>query len=56
MKAMGFASTMGMVSLAIHSWADFNLQLTANAGTFMVLLALPFLAFTIDSGRRGQRL
>lgn len=52
MKAMGFGSMMGVVSLLIHSSTDFNLQLVSNAGTFVVLLALPFLALTID--RRGS--
>jgi len=54
MKSMGFASTMGIISILIHSSADFNLQLTANAGTFMVLLAIPFLAWSIDRHRHGH--
>lgn len=53
MKSMGFASTMGLMSLLIHSSADFNLQLVSNAGTFMLLLAIPFLAMSLS--RRGSR-
>ena len=53
MKSMGFASTMGLTSLLIHSSADFNLQLVSNAGTFMLLLAIPFLAMSLS--RPGLR-
>jgi len=48
MKAMGFASTMAMISIFIHSWTDFNLQISANATTFMIILALPYVAATVD--------
>jgi len=51
MKSMGFASTMGLMSLLIHSSADFNLQLVSNAGTFMLLLAIPFLAMSLNRRR-----
>ena len=53
MKSMGFASTMGLTSLLIHSSADFNLQLVSNAGTFMLFLAIPFLAMSLS--RSGVR-
>jgi O-antigen ligase len=48
MRAMGFASTMGITAILIHSISDFNLQVFANASTFMVLLALPYLAGILD--------
>lgn len=35
---------MGLVSLLIHSLSDFNLQIPANAATFVVLCALAVLA------------
>ncbi|AKX52915.1 O-antigen ligase family protein [Thiopseudomonas alkaliphila] len=35
---------MGLVSLLIHSLSDFNLQIPANAATFVVLCALAILA------------
>lgn len=54
MKAMGFGATMGMIAILIHSTADFNLQMTANAATFVVLMALPFLAWTIDKKGRAM--
>jgi len=43
MQGMGFAATMGIVALLIHSAVDFNLQIPANAATFVVLLALAWI-------------
>lgn len=38
--ATGFAALMGMGAIAIHSIADFNLQIPANAATLLALMAL----------------
>ncbi|MEX2488286.1 MAG: hypothetical protein WD356_02025, partial [Pseudomonadales bacterium] len=43
MQAMGFATMMAIFSLMIHSFTDFNLQIYANAVTYIVILALPFI-------------
>jgi O-antigen ligase len=40
MQGMGFAASMAIVALLIHSTVDFNLHIPANAATFMVVLAL----------------
>ncbi|WP_417228367.1 O-antigen ligase family protein [Amphritea sp.] len=40
MRGIAFSSTMAIIALAIHSTVDFNLQIPANAATFMVILAL----------------
>tara|TARA_R110002072_G_scaffold89232_4_gene199974 strand:+ start:106386 stop:107684 length:1299 start_codon:yes stop_codon:yes gene_type:complete len=48
MKAMGFSSTMAMIAIGIHSTTDFNLQISSNAATFMVILALPYVAYCVD--------
>lgn len=40
MRGISFAAIMGVTSILIHSWVDFNLQIPANASYFMVLLAL----------------
>lgn len=48
MRAVGFSSLMAIVSLMVHATVEFNFQLTANASTFMVVLALPYLALTLD--------
>ncbi len=41
-RGVGFAVCMAIVWAAIHSTADFNLQIPANALTFVILLALAF--------------
>ena len=38
---------MGIIAIMIHSWVDFNLQIPANAFTFVVLLALGWAAFSM---------
>jgi len=48
MQGMAFASIMATIALLIHSTVDFNLQIPANAATFMVILALGWLALNLD--------
>ena len=48
MRGMGFAATMGIVAILIHSAVDFNLQIPANATLFMVLLAVAVLSEHFD--------
>jgi putative inorganic carbon (hco3(-)) transporter len=40
LQGMGFAVTMAIVALLIHSAVDFNLQIPSNAAMFVVMLAL----------------
>jgi len=56
MRAMGFSTTMGIISIMLHSTTDFNLQIFANAATFMIILALPYLAISINRQRTNQPL
>lgn len=44
LKGAGFASMMGIISLMIHSWVDFNLQIPANALMFTLLCAFACIA------------
>ena len=44
MRGMAFACVMGVTSILIHSWVDFNLQIPSNAVYFMVLLALGWIS------------
>lgn len=44
MRGMAFSSTMAIVALMIHSFVDFNLQIPANAMTFMTMLALAWIS------------
>jgi O-antigen ligase len=48
MRGMSFACIMGVTSILIHSWVDFNLQIPANAMYFMVLLALGWISLHLD--------
>ncbi|MBV1930649.1 MAG: O-antigen ligase family protein [Porticoccaceae bacterium] len=43
-SGVGFGAAMGMLSLMIHSSTDFNLQIPANAATFVILCAIAVLA------------
>jgi O-antigen ligase len=44
MQGAGFAATMAIVALLVHSAVDFNLQIPANAGLFIVMLALAWIS------------
>lgn len=59
MRGIAFSATMAIIALAIHSTVDFNLQIPANAATFMVILALGQISLfhkkDINSPQRTQR-
>lgn len=44
MRGISFGAMMAIIALAIHSAADFNLQIPANALTFMLLLAFGWIS------------
>ena len=44
MRGLSFAAMMGILALMIHSAVDFNLQIPANALTFMFVLALAWIS------------
>ena len=44
MRGLSFAAMMGILALMIHSSVDFNLQIPANALTFMLLLAFAWVS------------
>jgi len=50
-QGLGFASTMGIITILIHSFADFNLHIPANSLWFVVLLALAWVAVSPADGR-----
>ena len=43
-QGLGFASTMGLMAIGIHSTVDFNLQIPANAFMFVFLMAMAVVA------------
>ena len=49
MRGLSFAAMMGILALMIHSLADFNLQIPANALTFMLLLAFGWISLHHES-------
>ncbi|ENO96534.1 O-antigen polymerase [Thauera phenylacetica B4P] len=53
-SGVGFGAAMGIISLAVHSGTDFNLQIPANAATFVVVCAIGVLAGH-HSKRRARR-
>ncbi len=56
-RAMGFSATMAMISIGLHSTTDFNLQIFANAATFVCVLAIPWLALYMPrSSRRSSEI
>lgn len=44
MIGLAFSAMMAILALSIHSFVDFNLHIPANAATFMVILALSWIA------------
>ncbi|EDN69039.1 O-antigen polymerase [Beggiatoa sp. PS] len=50
-RGIAFSATMGIIALLIHSIVDFNLQIPANAATFMVILALAWIACFLPSSK-----
>lgn len=43
-SGVGFGAALGIIALMIHSSTDFNLQIPANAATYVVLCAIAVLA------------
>lgn len=50
-QGLGFASMMGITSILIHSFADFNLHIPANSLWFVVLLAFAWVAVSRENTR-----
>lgn len=44
MRGISFGAMMAMIALGMHSTADFNLQIPANALTFMLVLAFAWIS------------
>jgi len=44
MRGLSFSAIMGILALMIHSFVDFNLQIPANALTFMLVLAFAWIS------------
>ena len=55
MRGIAFSATMAIIALAMHSTVDFNLQIPANAATFMVILALGQISLFHKEGRSSPQ-
>lgn len=53
-SGIGFGAAMAILGLMIHSFSDFNLQIPANAATFIVVCAIAVLAGTHRKTRRSS--
>lgn len=51
-SGVGFGAAMGIIAIGIHSSTDFNLQIPANAATFVTLCAIAVLANQHSNPRR----
>ena len=54
MRGCAFACSMSMLAMAIHATVDFNLQIPANAATFMVVLALGWIGMFFKQRKRER--
>ncbi len=55
LRGAAFAALLGVTALLIHSSADFNLRIPANAMLFVVVLALPWLGLGLGRGQRSDQ-
>ncbi|GAB3097065.1 O-antigen ligase family protein [Aestuariicella hydrocarbonica] len=54
-QAMAFAPMMAVIALLLHSTVDFNLQIPANAATFVVLISLAWVVRYMPSKRSREK-
>jgi putative inorganic carbon (HCO3(-)) transporter len=55
MRGLSFGALMAIVALMIHSSVDFNLQIPANAMTFMLVLAFAWISLYYERGARDAK-
>ena len=53
-NGVGFGASLGTVALFMHSFADFNLQVSANAATYVVLCAIAVIGNNHYRERRAR--
>jgi O-antigen ligase len=54
LRGISFGAMMGIIALMIHSAVDFNLQIPANALTFMLVLAFAWISLYHDRHDRDD--
>jgi len=53
-RGIAFSAVMSITAILIHSSVDFNLQIPANAATFMVILAMAWIAYFLRSHKQHR--
>ncbi|HDN27563.1 MAG TPA: O-antigen ligase domain-containing protein [Thioploca sp.] len=54
-RGVAFSAMMGIIAIMTHSFVDFNLQIPANAATFMVILAMAWIALFLPSHSKQRQ-
>jgi len=52
LRGIAFGSSMSIIAMLIHATVDFNLQMPANALTFMVILAFTWISVFKENKRK----
>ncbi len=52
MRGLSFGCLMSMIAMGLHATVDFNLQIPANAATFMLVLALGWISMFYETRRK----
>jgi len=54
-RGISFSVVMALIAILIHSTVDFNLQIPANAATFMVIMAMGWIAYYLPHQEKRKR-
>lgn len=54
-RGIAFSAVMAIIAILIHSSVDFNLQIPANAATFMVILAMAWIAYYLPAQKHKHQ-
>jgi len=52
MRGISFAVIMSLTAMMIHSTVDFNLQIPSNAATFMIILSMAWISFSLKTKKQ----
>ena len=55
MRGISFAAIMSISAMLIHATVDFNLQIPANAATFMLILSMAWISYGLNNKVKNRR-
>lgn len=55
MRGISFAAIMSISAMLIHATVDFNLQIPANAATFMLILSMAWISYGFNNKKKKKR-